>query len=82
MTQQQQPQSSPSATTGMAMYDVASVLNTILSQSKMQTDTITLINQKLEQLSEYYSGIYDHIRNQQKAEAEAVYDQDKEDGLI
>jgi len=65
----------------MATHDVSSALNTILSQIKMQTDAAALINQKLEQLSEYYSGICEYVRNQPRAEAEAVYDQDKEDGL-
>lgn len=40
------------------------------------------IAHRLEQLSEYYNGIYEHLKNQHRAEAEALFDQDKEDGLV
>lgn len=69
----QQQVQSPTTTiptiTTMATYDVANALNEI--------------NRRLEELSEYYSGLYEHIKNQHKAaEAEAQYDQDKEDGIV
>lgn len=84
----QQQQQSTIQGSPMATYDVANTLNTILSHVKTQAEGVILINQKLGQLSEYYSGLLDHVKtisgvikhNQEMADKEEAYDTTKEDG--
>lgn len=88
--QQQQPQRQQAQTQAMATYDVAQTLAKVEGLMQTLATQYAPITRELQRLSEMYNDLLDFVRmtavakkrEQEMAEAEAQYDQDKENGLV